>query len=103
MRRPSFLLLLLLVPASASAGSGRIGPSFACPRPAPADGLSQLICDDLGMSREEVVFEQAYYTLRHLNGKSGWKALKIQAVTFNTARKEAKRRLDRTDATAALT
>lgn len=69
LRRLNLLLLLLLVPASALADTSRIGPSFACPRSAPAAGLSQLICDDLGMSREKVVFEQAYYALRHLNGR----------------------------------
>ena len=90
MRRASLLLLLLLAPKIVlAADSYHIGPSFACPRPAPADGLSQLICDNADMSREELVFEQAYYALRHLYGKSGWKALKVQAVAFNTNLRKA--------------
>ncbi len=84
MRRASFLLFLLSAPATALADTGKIGPSFACPRPAPADGLSQMICNNSDMSREEVVFEQAYYALRYFHGRGDWKALKAQAVTFNT-------------------
>ncbi len=47
------LAFLLLVSTSVRclANTGRIGPSFACPRPAPADGLSQIIWDDPDMSR----------------------------------------------------
>ncbi len=44
-----------------------------------------MICDDPDMSREEMVFEQAYYALRQSGGRAGWKALKVQAVALNTA------------------
>lgn len=76
-------LALVLSSGAALAQGARIGPSFACPRPAPADGLAQMICDNPDMSREEVVFEQSYYALRQLYGKDGWKALKVQALNFN--------------------
>ncbi len=69
----------------AVAQPARVGPSFACPRPAPADGLAQAICNNLDMSREELSFEQPYYALRYLYGKPGWKALKTQAVGFDTS------------------
>ncbi len=86
-RSVAALAFLLLVSMSLPclADTGRIGPSFACPRPAPADGLSQMICDDRDMSREELVFEQAYYALRQADGRAGWKALKVEAVALNTA------------------
>ena len=44
-----------------------------------------MICDNPDMSREEMVFEQAYYALRQAKGRPGWKALKVEAVAFNTA------------------
>ena len=81
----SVFLLLALTTVPCRADTGRIGPSFACPRPAPIDGLSQMICDNPDMSREEMIFEQAYYALRQANGRPGWKALKVEAIAFNTA------------------
>ena len=81
----SVFLLLALTAVPCRADTGRIGPSFACPRPAPVDGLSQMICDNPDMSREEMVFEQAYYALRQANGRPDWKALKVEAIAFNTA------------------
>ena len=86
-RSGAALAFLLLVATSVPclADAGRIGPGFACPRPVPADGLSQMICDDPDMSREEMVFEQAYYALRQTNGRAGWKALKVEAVALNAA------------------
>ena len=81
----SVFLLLALTTVPCRADTGRIGPSFACPRPAPIDGLSQMICDNPDMSREEMIFEQAYYALRQANGRPGWKALKVEAIALNTA------------------
>lgn len=78
------ILFLSLIPVSCLAGTGRIAPSFSCPRPAPVDGLAQMICDDPGMSREEAVFTQAYYALRHATRRAGWKALTIQASMFDS-------------------
>ena len=85
--RPIAALTFLLLVSTSSpcvADTDHIGPSFVCPRPAPADGLSQTICDDPSMSREEMVFEQAYYALRQADGRAGWKALKVEAITLNT-------------------
>jgi restriction system protein len=76
--------LLLLSNHALAASPGQIGPDFACPRPPPVDGLAQAICDNPAMSREEMVFEQAYYALRHALGRDSWKSLKAEAVTFNT-------------------
>ncbi len=81
----SVLLLSVSAAVPCLADTSRVGPSFACPRPAPADGLTQMICDNPDMSREEVVFEQAYYALRQADGRAGWKALKVEAIAFNTA------------------
>lgn len=50
MRRLALLLPFLLAPASGLADTGQVGPSFACPLPAPVDGLSQMICDNPDMS-----------------------------------------------------
>ena len=66
-----------------SAYAQRIGPSFECPRPAPADGVAQMICDHADASREELRFEQPYYALRWLLGKSAWKDIKLQAIAIN--------------------
>ena len=33
---------------------GRVGPSFACPRPARADSLSQMIGDDPDMKPDQL-------------------------------------------------
>ncbi|NPD68008.1 hypothetical protein HN018_11600 [Lichenicola cladoniae] len=84
MKRVALPLFLLLMPAAGIAESVRIGPSFVCPRPAPADRLSQLICDDTGMSREELMLAQSYQALRHLYGPGGWKALRAQAAMFDS-------------------
>lgn len=89
MKRVALPVFLLLMPTPGiaepiAADSGRIGPSFACPRPAPADRLSQLICANPGMSREELIFAQAYQAVRHLYGPGGWKTLRAQAAAFDS-------------------
>ncbi|MGI4748766.1 MAG: restriction endonuclease [Janthinobacterium lividum] len=84
MTRVALPLFLLLMPTAGVAESARIGPSFVCPRPAPADRLSQLICDNADMSREELTLAQSYQALRHLYGPNGWKALRAQAASFDT-------------------
>lgn len=83
MKRVALPLFLLLMPTAGVAESVRIGPSFACPRPVPADRLSQLICANPDMSREELTLAQSYQALRHLRGPGGWKALRAQAATFD--------------------
>lgn len=87
MRPPAILFLLLsLIPAAAIvavANTGRIAPGFSCPRPAPVDALSQLICDNTEMSREQATLEQTYYALRWATGRPGWKALKMEAAMFD--------------------
>ncbi len=83
MPRLASLASLLLVPGIGLADPDRIGPGFPCPPPASADALSRLICADPAMAREELVFEQAYYTRRHLEGRGAWRALKLRAIALD--------------------
>ena len=74
----------LSLPLTVSAHAARVGPSFACPRPAPADVVAQMICDNAAASREELSFEQPYYALRWSRGQTAWKSLKTQAIAMDT-------------------
>ena len=64
-------------------GSGRaVGPSFDCN--AVRTPLAQFICGSPDLSRTDLEFVQAYYTLRQQVGPGGWQALRQEDVDFQS-------------------
>ena len=68
--------------ASGSGASQRVGPSFNCPTP--RDSLGQLICNDADLSRMDLIYVQAYEAVRQQVGQEGQKALRAEAVSFDS-------------------
>jgi Putative peptidoglycan binding domain len=61
----------------------RIGPSFKC---APGqDPLAQVICSDSNLSQIDLLFVQAYQTLRHQLDEPGQRSLRLEANDFHTS------------------
>lgn len=55
-------------------------PDFDCARASNTDSIATLLCHDSNSAKQELIFDQAYYALRHQVGKDGWKALKQELV-----------------------
>ena len=68
--------------AAPAPAASRVGPSNDCGK---ADTpLMQFICADADLSRTDVEMVQPYYVLRHQVGPSGWQALMVEAINFQT-------------------
>jgi hypothetical protein len=68
---------------AAKAEQARLGPSFPCP--SPRDPLAQLICSSPELSEGDLKFVQAYRALRYQLDPAGQKALRQEAVGFDSA------------------
>ncbi len=67
-------------------GHQGLGPSFNCPTP--RDSLGQLICNDADLSKMDLIYVQAYESVRQKVGQEGQKALRAEAVKFNSSTRE---------------
>ena len=56
-------------------------PDFDCSKSDPNDSIQQLLCRNNDAAMAEITFDQAYYALRQVVGKDGWKALKQEAIS----------------------
>lgn len=77
MRKLVFAGLFLL---AGTAQARSYHPDFDCSASHTDNPVAVLLCSDSEAAKHELMFDQAYYALRQKVGKSGWKALKRQAL-----------------------
>lgn len=63
-------------------------PDFDCSRVNPADSIAVMLCQNSDAAKAELEFDQAYYALRQIVGKDGWKSLKKEAIADDEILKE---------------
>jgi peptidoglycan hydrolase-like protein with peptidoglycan-binding domain len=80
MLRSLMLLTVLVVLVAHAARAEQIGPSFDCQ--SARSPLPQILCSDPELSRLDLRFAQAYWTLLQQVGESGARALKEEDARF---------------------
>lgn len=55
-------------------------PDFDCSRVSQSDTIAVMLCQNSDAAKHELMFDQTYYALRQVVGKSGWKSLKREAI-----------------------
>lgn len=55
-------------------------PDFDCSRANKNDSIAVMLCHNSDAAKHELIFDQTYYVLRQIVGKTGWQALKLEAI-----------------------
>ncbi|MFT9450284.1 peptidoglycan-binding domain-containing protein [Gluconobacter japonicus] len=76
--------MVLLLGAALTAPGVALGqnykPDFNCSVDHSKDSVATMLCQNSEAAKHELVFDQTYYALRQIVGKSGWKTLKQEAI-----------------------
>ena len=75
-----FLLLAAALTAPGVAYGQDYKPDFNCSADHSKDSIATMLCQNSEAAKYELIFDQTYYALRQIVGKSGWKALKQEAI-----------------------
>lgn len=82
------LLLAAVLAAPGVAWGQEYKPDFNCSVDHSKDSIATMLCQNSEAAKHELIFDQTYYALRQLIGKSGWKALKQEVISDDDALKE---------------
>lgn len=67
---------------------GRFWPDFSCSADHSKDSIATMLCQNSEAAKHELIFDQTYYALRQIVGKSGWKPLKQEVIADDEVLKE---------------
>lgn len=79
------IIVALGLVAGFSAQAQTYKPDFDCQKANLNDSIAVMLCQNSDAAKAELEFDQAYYALRHVVGKSGWKPLKQEAIKDDEA------------------
>ncbi|MBS1098548.1 superinfection immunity protein [Gluconobacter sphaericus] len=88
MFRELFLCAGMVAWTVGGAAAQSYSPDFDCSRANPADSIAVMLCQNSDAAKAELEFDQAYYALRQIVGKDGWKPLKKEAIADDEILKE---------------
>ncbi|MQS00181.1 superinfection immunity protein [Gluconobacter aidae] len=88
MFRELFLCAGMVAWTVGGAAAQSYSPDFDCSRANPADSIAVMLCQNSDAAKAELEFDQAYYALRQIVGKDGWKSLKKEAIADDEILKE---------------
>ena len=60
-------------------------PDFNCSADHTKDSIATMLCENSEAAKHELMFDQAYYALRQIVGKDGWKTLKQEIIADDAA------------------
>ncbi|ATJ90637.1 MULTISPECIES: restriction endonuclease [Acetobacter] len=82
------LLLAAVLAAPGVAWGQDYKPDFNCSADHSKDSIATMLCQNSEAAKHELIFDQTYYALRQIVGKSGWKSLKQEVIADDDALKE---------------
>ncbi|WP_291365726.1 peptidoglycan-binding domain-containing protein [Acetobacter sp. UBA5411] len=85
MRRLFSLLSIVAFTYCGNASAQSYKPDFSCNDMPPKNGVAVMLCQNSEAAKHELEFDQAYYALRHIVGKDGWKALRQEVILDENA------------------
>lgn len=88
MLRELFLCIGMAACTIGAAEAQVYSPDFDCSRVNPGDSIAVMLCQNSDAAKAELEFDQAYYALRQIVGKDGWKSLKKEAIADDDILKE---------------
>lgn len=82
------LLLAAVLAAPGVAWSQEYKPDFNCSADHSKDSIATMLCQNSEAAKHELIFDQTYYALRQVVGKSGWRRLKQEVISDDIGFKE---------------